>query len=48
MHLDTHFLEFKFLDYDKVKTFKNKISINSYLASKTYFFDMILKCIVCA
>jgi len=37
MHLDTHFLEFEFLDYDNVKPFKSKFSINSYLASKTCF-----------
>jgi hypothetical protein len=37
MHLDTHFLEFEFLDYENVKPFKNKFSINSNLASKTYF-----------
>jgi hypothetical protein len=23
MHLDTHFLEFEFIDYDNVKPFKN-------------------------
>jgi hypothetical protein len=37
MHLDTHFLEFEFLDYDNVKPLKSKFSINSYLASKTCF-----------
>jgi len=38
MHLDTHFLEFEFLDYDNVKPLKNKFSINLDLASKTCFF----------
>jgi hypothetical protein len=33
MNLDTHFLEFEFLDYDYVKPFKSKISINPNLAS---------------
>jgi hypothetical protein len=48
MHLDTHFLEFKFLDYDNVKPLKNKFSINSNLTSKTCFFIWyILKCIAC-
>ncbi len=47
MHLDTHFLEFEFLDYDIVKPLKSKFFINLDLASKTYFF-MILKCIACA
>jgi hypothetical protein len=37
MHLDTHFLEFEFLDYDYVKPLKSKFSINPDLASKTYF-----------
>jgi hypothetical protein len=37
MHLDTHFLEFEFLDYDNVKPFKSKFFINSDLAFKTYF-----------
>jgi hypothetical protein len=37
MHLDTHVLEFEFLDYDYVKPFKSKILINPYLAYKTYF-----------
>jgi len=38
MHLDTHFLEFEFLDYDYVKPLKNNFFINLDLASKTYFF----------
>jgi hypothetical protein len=33
----THFLEFEFLDYDNVKPFKNKFSINLDLACKTFF-----------
>jgi hypothetical protein len=37
MHLDPHILEFEFLDYDNVKPLKSKFSINSYLASKTFF-----------
>jgi hypothetical protein len=37
MHLDTHFLEFEFLDYEYVKPLKSKFSINLDLASKTYF-----------
>jgi hypothetical protein len=37
VHLDTHFLEFEFLDYDYVKPFKSKFSINLDLASKAYF-----------
>jgi len=37
MHLDTHFLEFEFLDYDYVKPLKNKFYINPNLAFKTYF-----------
>jgi hypothetical protein len=37
MHLDTHFLEFEFMDYDNVKPLKNKFSINSDLAIKTCF-----------
>jgi hypothetical protein len=35
MQLDTHFLEFEFLDYDNVKPFKNNLKKNSNLASKT-------------
>jgi hypothetical protein len=37
MHFDTHFLEFEFLDYEYVNPLKSKFSINSNLASKTYF-----------
>jgi hypothetical protein len=37
MHLDTHFLEFEFLDYDSVKPLKSKFSISLGLASKTCF-----------
>jgi hypothetical protein len=37
MHLETHFLEYEFLDYDNVKPFKSKFSINLDLASKTCF-----------
>jgi hypothetical protein len=45
IHLDTHFLEFEFFDYDNVKPFKNKFSINSDLASKTYFwYDTKVHC----
>jgi hypothetical protein len=35
MHLDTHFLEFEFLDYENVKTLKSNFFINLDLASKT-------------
>jgi hypothetical protein len=41
MHLDTHFLEFEFLDYENVKTLKSNFFIK-------HNFDMILKCIACA
>ncbi len=34
----THFLKFEYLDYDNVKPFKSKFSINSNLESKTCFF----------
>jgi hypothetical protein len=37
MHLDTHFLEFEFLDSDYVKPLKTRFSINPNLVSKTYF-----------
>jgi hypothetical protein len=37
MHLDTHVLEFEFLDYDYVKPLKNKFSIHPYLAFETFF-----------
>jgi len=37
MHLDTHFLEFEFLNYDYVKPLKIKFSSNPDLASKTNF-----------
>jgi hypothetical protein len=37
MHLDTFFMELDFLDYDNVKPFKSKFSMNSDLASKTCF-----------
>jgi hypothetical protein len=37
MQFDTHFLIFEFLDYDNVKPFKSKFSINSNLASKICF-----------
>jgi hypothetical protein len=42
MHLDTHFLEFEFLDYDKVKLFKNKFSINSNFYVPTLHFRLRL------
>jgi hypothetical protein len=37
MHIDIYFLEFEFLDYDNVKPFKSKFSVNLDLASKTCF-----------
>jgi hypothetical protein len=38
MHLDTHVLEFEFLDCDYVKPFKSKLFIHPNLTSKTCFF----------
>jgi hypothetical protein len=37
MHFDKHFLEFEFLDFDNVKPFKSKFSINLDMTPKTYF-----------
>jgi hypothetical protein len=37
MHLNTHFSEFEFLNYDNVKPLKSKFSINLDLASKKCF-----------
>jgi hypothetical protein len=48
MHLNTHFLEFEFLDYDNVKPFKNKFFHKLRFDIQNMFFDMILKCIACA
>jgi hypothetical protein len=47
MHLETHFLEFEFLDYDNVKPLKSKFSVLRFNI-QNMFFDMILKCIACA
>ncbi len=45
MHLDTHFLEFEFLDSNNVKPLKSKFSINWDLISKTYFwYDTKMHC----
>jgi hypothetical protein len=37
MHLDTHSLKFEFLDYNNVKSFKSKFSINLDFVSTIYF-----------